>query len=139
MHTSAQMHRSMHIYVKNTHTCTHNHTPPAVTPSKTLIAPSGWCRGRDRRCCRGPGYLSHLSPIYPTLSSSPTHAPLSLLWGLQRHPCHSTNPVAPLLLLFFFFFLNAFQSSLTSPQCTTLPLLPASHKVTKHRGGEKTK
>lgn len=44
------------------------------------------------------------SPLLPTIL---------LLRCLQRHPCHFSNPEAPLLL----FFLNFFQSFITSPPC----------------------
>lgn len=123
---------STRVYVKNTRTHTQSCTScwgafkdPSLPPSDKTGA------GRDRGCRRGPGYLSHLSPINPPPSTSPTSPTC-----LQRHPCHSTNPVAPLLLLVFFFVLNAFQAPLTSPSCTALLLLAAPCKAAKHRGGK---
>lgn len=103
---------NLHMYVKN-----HMHTiilllleclqRPSLPPSDKTGA------GRETE---GVGRDPVISPTSPrsTQPSPPCQPPL--LWCLQRHPCHSSNPVAQFLL----FFPNAFQSSLTSSPCTAL-------------------
>lgn len=103
MHVKRRMHTIKHLLLEGLQSL--------IAPPLIKLAP-----GERQRVLE----VARLS--FPPLPSPPLPTFL-LLRCLQRHPCHSNNPGAPLLL----FFPNAFQSFLTSPPCAL---------CYPHRGGK---